>query len=124
MIELSDKDLSDTDFSVMLQRYNDSIPQANNLVGAMLAHKIPSVIYDERTEEAQNDANFHSSQHDFNSWMTNEELAAQMDALMEGIEGFEEMWAVLSPNAQKTKFDKQHESYFDAELKRMSGGMN
>ena len=45
VIELSDKDLSDTDFSVMLQRYNDSIPQANNLVGAMLAHKIPSVIY-------------------------------------------------------------------------------
>ena len=117
---LGDEHLEDDDLSAMLEQHNQTLPQVNNPFGAILTNLQPPVLYDEPTEEAQNDRNFYSSLYDFDSFMSDKELAAELDAMTEDEEVVDAMGTVLSPSAQKTRFDKQNESFFDAELVRMS----
>ena len=119
VLELGDENMDDETFAAMLEKYNESIPPANTpaTVAARNNGK-PVVLYDEPSEAAQTDANFYSSVFDYNPFAGNEELAEGMEGVMTSEEGFQAMAAALSPSAQQTAFDKQSESFFDAELAR------
>lgn len=109
-LELGDENVDDDTLAAMLDQYNNSLPPPT--VGSYIAQQTPPVIYDEPTEEAQNDGNFYSSMHDFNPFMTDEELASELN-----------MWEVgaVDTDALMAQFDQQQEFNFDAELRRMSG---
>ena len=119
VLELGDEAMDDEAFAAMLEKYNQSIPPASTpTTVASRNNGNPVVLYDEPTEAAQTDANFYSSVFDYNPFAGNTELAEGMQGMMASEEGFQAMMAALSPSAQQAAFDKQNESFFDAELAR------
>lgn len=117
--ELGDETMDDEAFAAMLEEYNESIPLAN--IPTLVATgqiQVPAVLYDEQSEAAQSDANFYSSVFDYNPFAGNEELPEEVQGRMSGSGNEEEMRAALSPKAQQVNFDKQSESFFNAELAR------
>lgn len=115
-LELGDENVDDNVLAAMLEQYNNSLPpQTNSPAAAMIIQAKPPVIYDELTEEAQNDSNFYSSMHDFDPFMTDDEFNAELNQW--------EFDPVTKENmlAFTTQYDQQQEStYFDAELRRTS----
>ena len=119
VIELGDENMDDETFAAMLEKYNKSIPPANTPAAVAARNNGNSVVlYDELSEAAQTDANFYSSVFDYNPFAGNDELSEEMQGMMGGGEDFRGVVAALSPSAQQTAFDKQSESFFDAELAR------
>ena len=116
MLELGDEDLDDQTLSAMLQQYNDTRPHINNQVGNVIVHPSPPVIYDEPTEEAQEQKNFYSN---FNTFSSNDSLSAEMEAMMEGKEDRSKMCAALDHFALQARFDEQQDFLLDAEVNRM-----
>lgn len=81
-LELGDENVDDDAFAAMLEQYNNSVTHTTNPVAMAITpvsmgiiESRPPVIYNEPTEEAQNDSNFYSSMHDFNPFMTDDELS-------------------------------------------------
>ncbi|KAK4693975.1 hypothetical protein P7C71_g3526, partial [Lecanoromycetidae sp. Uapishka_2] len=112
-LELGDEDMDDNALAAMLEQYNNSVPQINNPIVTGIIESTPPVIYDEPTEEAQNDSNYYSSMHNFNPFMTDEELSNELNMF--------DMDSVTKDDidAFTFQFDQQQESNFDAELQRM-----
>ena len=76
--ELGDAELSDADFAAMLQNYNNSLPTPTTTrMENQTRRQQPPVLYNERTEEAQNDVNFYSPMFDFET--ISEFLTAEVD---------------------------------------------
>ena len=113
MLELGDENLDDDTLAAMLEQYNNTHPQVHNQVGNMIFQSPPPVIYDEPTEEAQEQKNFYSN---FNTFSTNENLSAEMEALMEGKE---DCCTTLDHVAVQAQNQAWHEYLFNAEVDRM-----
>lgn len=119
MLDLGSADVHPKTLEAMLIKYNNSFPPATNQVTTtLLAQSTTPVIYDELTEEAQNDSNFYHSQHDFSPFMTSEEAGAEMDSFLEDVDRSDVVAASMSSNAQVTAFDQHNESIFNAEVTR------
>ncbi len=114
MLEIGDEDLDEETLTAMLEQYNNSRPQFNNQVAAIITQSSPPVMYGEPTEEAQEQKNFYTNLHDFNPFESNGNLSADLDAVFEGEEGLTALRL-----QHQAKFDEQQESLFDAELNRM-----
>ncbi len=114
MLEIGDEDLDEGTLTAMLEEYNNSRPQSNNQIAALVAEFSPPVIYGEPTEEAQMQKNFYSNLHDFDPFESNDNLSADMNDTSEGDESYEAFRL-----QQQATFDEQHEPLFDAELNRM-----
>ena len=119
MLDLGSADVHPKTLEAMLIKYNNSFPPATNQVTTtLLTQSTTPVIYDELTEEAQNDSNFYHSQHDFSPFMTSEEAGAEMDSFLEDVDRSDVVAASMSSNAQVTAFDQHNESIFNAEVTR------
>lgn len=112
MLEIGGENLDEETLSAMLEQYNDSRPQFNNQVAAIVTQSSPPVMYGEPTEAAQEQKNFYSNLHDFNPFESNDDLSADMDAVFEGEEG-------LTALELQAQFDNHQDRLFDAELNRM-----
>lgn len=78
-LELGDETLDDNEFAAMLEQYNNSVTQATPAAANDIIESLPPVIYDEPREEAQNDSNFYSSMHNFDPFMTDDELSNELN---------------------------------------------
>ena len=116
MIELGGEDLDDETLAAMLEQYNAARPQVNNRIGNIATQASPPVIYGEPAEEAQEQRNFYANVDPF---MTNEFLAAEMEAVIESKPEYPDPFAYLDPAALEAKFDEQEEYLFNAEVNRM-----
>lgn len=114
VLELGDETMDDEAFAAMLEKYNQSIPAANNPTAVAIGN--PVIFYDEPSEAAQNDANFYSSILDYNPFAGDED--EEMQGVMTGQEGLQAMRDALSPNNLQATWDEQNEAFFNAELKR------
>lgn len=70
VFDLGDENMEDDHFAAMLMQYNESVPAAPNHVAAVALQNVTPVLYHERPEDAQNDANFYSSMIEFDAFIS------------------------------------------------------
>ena len=117
MLDFGTKDLDLETLEAMLIDYNSSFDASAYPVAAILAEGTTSVIYDEPTEEAQNDSNFYHIQHDFPHFTTAEEAGLGTDDSLENVDYFSGF------RASTTAFDEHNQTYQNAALVRMWNSM-
>ena len=70
ILDLGDEDLDEDHFATMLMEYNNTIPADPTPHAAVLRRNATPVLYNEPSEDAQNDANFYSAMVDFDPFMS------------------------------------------------------
>ena len=70
VFDLGDEDIDEDHFAAMLMEYNSSIPVAAIQTAAVSQRNATPVLYNEHTEDAQNDGNFYSAMVDFDPFIS------------------------------------------------------
>ena len=116
MIELGGEDLDEQTLAAMLEQHNNALPPINNQFTGFLRQTSPAVVYAEASEEAQGQKNFYAN---FNSFDSDEYVAAEMEAMMQDRDEFCAGVPNYDAEEIQAKFDEEQQYLFNAELNRM-----
>ena len=123
VVNIGDQDMDDEAFKAMLEEYNKSLPPLSRQALARAGSGCP-VIYNELSEEAQNDFNFYNSMVNWESVerenaQAEADFQAQFDALID-----DDFLSGAGLNQATNEYDAQQAVVADAELSRMNSAFD